>query len=116
MSFSDKPFPYGPFVPHWIPKQYIQNYFSWHGTDGLFVPNTTVEDVARVSPPSSVTDDHQEFQKDETWKLTLRRHDPVRKVDDWWEETFDAVIIANGHYSVPFVSQLSEAFLCFALL
>lgn len=88
MSLSDERFAYGPFAPHWVPKQYIQNYFASHHTDRFLVLNTTVEDVTR----------HEDI-----WKLTLRRHDPVQKVDIWWEEPFDAVVIANGHYSVPYV-------------
>ena len=90
MSFSDERFAYGPFAPHWVPKQYIQNYFSSHKIDQYLVLNTTVEDVSRST------------HRDE-WNLTLRRYDPIRGVDTWWEEQFDAVIIANGHYSVPFV-------------
>src|SRR5437667_10782291 len=39
----------------------------------------------------------------ERWKLKLRKHDTLRDVDIWWEEIFDAVGLANGHYSVPFV-------------
>jgi hypothetical protein len=90
MSFSDIPFAYGPFVPHWVPKQYIENYFSAHKTDSLLVLNTTVEDVSK-SPAG-----HR-------WSVTLRQHDSVARLDRWWREEFDAVIIANGHYSVPFV-------------
>lgn len=92
MSFTDLPFPYGPFTPHWIPKQYIENYFSWHRTDDLLVLNTTVEDVALIDRAS------------ERWRLTLRRPDATRDEEEWWQEEFDALIIANGHYSVPFVS------------
>jgi cation diffusion facilitator CzcD-associated flavoprotein CzcO len=88
MSLSDEKFAYGPFAPHWVPKQYIQNYFASHRTDRFLVLNTTVEEVTR----------HQNG-----WNLTLRRYDPVEKVDIWWEEQFDAVVIANGHYSVPYV-------------
>jgi cation diffusion facilitator CzcD-associated flavoprotein CzcO len=95
MSFSDRPFAYGPFVPHHVPRQYIENYFSVHQTDSLLVLNTTVEDVSRVFPPSS--------EPRERWKLTLRKYDSVRHADVWWEEVFDAVILANGHYSIPFV-------------
>lgn len=95
MSFSDRPFPYGPFVPHWVPKQYIENYFAWQRTDSCLVMNTAVEDVSRLN---------------ERWKLTLRRVDQTRHVDIWWEEEFDALIIANGHYSVPFVC---NALTCF---
>jgi cation diffusion facilitator CzcD-associated flavoprotein CzcO len=95
MSFSDQSFPYGPFVPHWVPKQYIENYFAWHRTDTSLVLNTIVEDVSRIP----IKEHHSEGQ----WNLTLRRFDPTRQLDIWWEEKFDAVILANGHYSVPFV-------------
>ena len=88
MSLSDERFAYGPFAPHWVPKQYIQNYFTSHRTDRFLVLNTTVEDVSRDA---------------DNWKLTLRRYDAVRKLDVWWAEHFDAVVIANGHYSVPYV-------------
>ncbi|KAK6697127.1 hypothetical protein SNK05_013569 [Fusarium graminearum] len=37
------------------------------------------------------------------WRLTLRKYDPLRRVDVWWQEDFDAVILANGHYAVPWV-------------
>ncbi|TKW57271.1 Thiol-specific monooxygenase [Colletotrichum tanaceti] len=35
--------------------------------------------------------------------LTLRKFDAARNVDIWWQEVFDAVVLANGHYSVPYV-------------
>lgn len=101
MSFSDVPFAYGPFVPHYIPRQYIENYISGHGIDGLLVLGTTVEDVSKLKDGEGDGNGNTE-----TWKLTLRKYDVVRGVDEWWEEIFDAVIIANGHYSVPFVSIL----------
>lgn len=99
MSFTKIPFPYGPFVPHHVPKQYIENYFSWHQTDSSLVLNTTVEDLVRLPK--------------DRWRLVLRVHDASRKVDEWWEEEFDAVILANGHYSVPFIPNVTglEAYL-----
>ncbi|KAH7083972.1 dimethylaniline monooxygenase (N-oxide forming) [Paraphoma chrysanthemicola] len=93
MSFSDHRFAYGPFAPHWIPRQYVENYFSRHKLDRYLVLNTTVEDLSRLDVR-------------EGWKLVLRRYDPIGKVDVWWEEEFDAVVLANGHYSVPFVPQV----------
>lgn len=90
MSFSDSRFSYGPFPPHWVPRQYIANYFSEHRTDSLLVLNTTVEEVRKLPR--------------DRWQLTLRRYDAVKHVDIWWEEEYDAVVIANGHYTVPFVS------------
>lgn len=95
MSFSDIQFAYGPFVPHWVVKQYIENYFSTHRTDSLLVLRTTVEDVTKLPNTSTGLD---------RWSLTLRRYDPVTQVDVWWKEEYDAVIFANGHYSVPYVS------------
>ena len=100
MSLSDKRFAYGPFAPHWVPKQYIQDYFASHHTDRFLVLNTTVEDVTR----------HRDI-----WKLTLRRHDPVQRVDIWWEEHFDALVIADGHYSVPYVCHSTFQYLTIAI-
>lgn len=95
MSFSDEKFAYGPFAPHYVPRQYVENYFSTHGVDKYLVLNTTVEDITQIPPESD--------EDAERWKLTLRKYDAFRHVDLWWEETFDAVILANGHYSVPYV-------------
>ncbi|KAI0138211.1 putative dimethylaniline monooxygenase [Hypoxylon sp. NC0597] len=98
MCFSDRRFAYGPFAPHHVPRQYVESYFSFHGTDSLLSLNTTVEDVSKLKPTSK--------SGLERWKLTLRKYDPSRHVDVWWQEEFDAVVLANGHYSVPFVPQV----------
>ncbi|OAA56635.1 iron transport multicopper oxidase fet3 precursor [Niveomyces insectorum RCEF 264] len=95
MSLSDRRFAYGPFVPHWIPKNYIREYFSRHGEDALLSLNTTVEDISRIEEPARGPLNR--------WALTLRRHDITRNVDEWWREEFDAVVLANGHYAVPYV-------------
>ncbi|KAL7621349.1 hypothetical protein AAE478_008670 [Parahypoxylon ruwenzoriense] len=95
MSFSDRRFAYGPFAPHYVPRQYIESYFSVHKTDSSLVLDTTVEDISKHEPSSE--------HGLERWKLTLRRYDPARHVDIWWEEVFDAVVLANGHYSVPYI-------------
>jgi hypothetical protein len=57
--------------------------------------NTTVEDATRIQA--------NDLSRPSGWRLTLRRHDPVRNVDQWWQENFDALIIANGHYTVPYI-------------
>lgn len=96
MSFSDARFAYGPFAPHYVPRQYIEGYFANHRADRFLVLGTTVEDVTRIAPQNP--DGH------DRWRLTLRRYDRGRDVDEWWQEEADAVIFANGHYSVPYVS------------
>jgi hypothetical protein len=97
MSFSDIPFAYGPFVPHHIPRQYVESYFSFHKTDVLLTLNTTLEDLTLI-PSSSASS--------QKWKLALRKHDQVQNVDIWWEQVFDAVVLANGHYTVPFIPEV----------
>lgn len=99
MSFSDRLFAYGPFPPHYVPRQYIEDYFSHHKTDSFLVLNTTLEDLTKLPPAEKGGLDR--------WKLTLRKYDALRHLDIWWEEEFDAVIIATGHYSVPYVRPLS---------
>ncbi|KAI0010861.1 putative dimethylaniline monooxygenase [Xylariaceae sp. FL0662B] len=101
MCFSDRRFAYGPFVPHYVPRQYVESYFPAHGTDSLLTLNTTVEDISKVAAPSSAGGDGGGGL--ERWKLTLRKYDAARHVDVWWEQVFDAVILANGHYSVPYI-------------
>ncbi|KAK0632502.1 hypothetical protein B0T14DRAFT_420442 [Immersiella caudata] len=95
MSFSDRKFAYGPFAPHYIPRQYIENYFSNHKTDSFLVLGTTLEDLSQI-PATKAGGINR-------WKLTLRTYDPARSIDVWWEEDFDAVILATGHYSIPYV-------------
>ncbi|EFY91634.1 dimethylaniline monooxygenase, putative [Metarhizium acridum CQMa 102] len=98
MCFSDSRFAYGPFVPHYIARQYVENYFAIRKTDAFLQLNTTVEDLSSVALP--------ERGGARGWKLTLRKYDATRNVDVWREEFFDAVMLANGHYSVPYVPQV----------
>ena len=37
------------------------------------------------------------------WILTLRQPNENGQEDYWWSESFDAAIVAAGHYSVPFI-------------
>jgi cation diffusion facilitator CzcD-associated flavoprotein CzcO len=100
MSFSDQPFSYGPFVPHYVPRQYIETYFSTQKTDEYLSLNTTVEDVSQL--PAATKGGLK------PWRLTLRKYDSLRHLDVWWQEDFDAVILANGHYAIPWVSTLTS--------
>lgn len=62
--------------------------------------STTVEKVER---------------KGEEWVLTLRKSDLLyrgKPSDYWWQETFDAVIVATGHYNlanIPKIEGIDEA-------
>ncbi|KAL1987784.1 hypothetical protein VTN96DRAFT_2624 [Rasamsonia emersonii] len=101
MSFSQEPIPairsptsikiHGedtPFRHHTVIRQYIEDLLNRNGYQDLVEYNTTVENA----------------RKDKTlnkWVLTLRRQG--RQYDYWWQETFDALVVASGHYSVPYI-------------
>lgn len=72
---------------HWkVVRKYIQGLLQRDGYEDLVSYSTTVERVEKVG--------HE-------WKVTLRK-DGTQK-DYWWVEWFDAVVVASGHYSVPYV-------------
>ncbi|KUJ13570.1 putative dimethylaniline monooxygenase [Mollisia scopiformis] len=102
MAFTHTPFPkdnsadsvrrYGsnnPTRPYQIIERYIEDGFKEYRH--LLSLSTTVENVEKVG---------------EEWVLTLRKaNEPLRgeHKDYWWQEKFDAVVVATGHYNVPFI-------------
>ncbi|KAJ5445778.1 Flavin monooxygenase FMO [Penicillium cf. griseofulvum] len=102
MAFTHTPFPEinsasstrhlghsNPTRPFRVVRKYLEDVFQ----DYLHLAslNTTVERVEK---------------RDRKWTLALRQPghgDGNTPKDYWWEEQFDAVIVASGHYSVPFV-------------
>lgn len=104
MSFTQEPFPsqlsalsvrqYGPNSPfrhREVVREWIQGLFNRNGYERLVEYNTTVERAEKIG---------------QDWVLTLRRSTQDEGEDIWWQETFDAVIVANGHYSIPFVPEV----------
>lgn len=101
MSFSQEPFPEertalniqrhgqaSPFRNWKVVRGYIQSLVDRKGYQEWVSYKTFVELV------------HKE--KDGKWVLTLRKPLPSGQ-DEWWTENFDAVIVASGHYTVPFI-------------
>ncbi|EXJ83956.1 hypothetical protein A1O3_04623 [Capronia epimyces CBS 606.96] len=110
MSFTYAPFPminsafgvsrYGlnnPTRPWKVVKKYLEDLFAPYLQ--YLSLNTRVEKIEKV---------------DDKWLLTLRRSNLVyqgKTHDFWWQETFDAVIAATGHYliaNIPDVPGLAE--------
>ncbi|KAL2836588.1 hypothetical protein BJY01DRAFT_251919 [Aspergillus pseudoustus] len=99
MAFTHTPLP----VQNWIgsirkfgrdnlsrPRRAVLRYL-----EDLFVPhlhllvlNTSAEKVEKF-----------EEEEGRRWKLTLRRRGISK--DYWWQEMFDAVVAASGHFTVP---------------
>lgn len=99
MEFSQEPIPalrsdhsislHGndtPFRSHQVIRQYIEDLVDRKGYRDFLEYNTTVELVEKHG---------------EEWRVVLRKGG--EELDYWWEERFDAVVVANGHFSVPYV-------------
>ncbi|OGM45768.1 monooxygenase [Aspergillus bombycis] len=79
-----------PFRHHTVIRQYIEDLLNRNGYQDLVEYNTTVE-RAEKDPKTG------------KWTLTLRRAGEPNGLDYWWTETFDALVVASGHYAVPYV-------------
>jgi cation diffusion facilitator CzcD-associated flavoprotein CzcO len=103
MEYSQEPFPttvtelsraaHGPDTPfrHWTDvKGYVADMFARNGYPDLVSYNTTVERAEKVG---------------EEWKVTLRRDG--QHSDYWWVEWFDAVVVASGHFWVPYIPAIA---------
>ncbi|KAI1063139.1 hypothetical protein LB507_005674 [Fusarium sp. FIESC RH6] len=72
---------------HWkVMRDYVASIIERNHYEDLISYNTTVE--------------HVEKERDE-WRVVLRKEGD--ELDYWWEERFDAVVVASGHYWVPYV-------------
>ncbi|TDZ53825.1 Thiol-specific monooxygenase [Colletotrichum trifolii] len=104
MQFTQEPFPqqqsewsvaaHGADTPfrHWSHVQkYVQSLVERRGYQDLVEYNTTVERAERDKPTGE-------------WRVTLRKEG--EQTDYWWQETFDAVVVASGHYSVPYIPSI----------
>lgn len=87
MAFSDQSWPEDTqlFPRHTEVLSYLQKYAE--EVRDLIQFNTQVQHI-RQTPTGS-------------WKITCRQVTQLSSLDSTQEETFDAVIIANGHYDVP---------------
>ncbi|KAK4442954.1 hypothetical protein QBC34DRAFT_312070 [Podospora aff. communis PSN243] len=100
MAFTTEPFPptlsertlrkYGPgaqFRHREVIREWIEGIFLKGGYEKFLELSTTVERAEKVGGE---------------WVLTLRK-EGVGEKDYWWQERLDAVVVASGHYNVPWV-------------
>jgi cation diffusion facilitator CzcD-associated flavoprotein CzcO len=101
MSFSEEPIPdkaselsiskHGndtPFRHYSVIRDYITSLVQRNGYEKFVSYGTTVELAEKVG---------------KQWRLVLRKETETGEEDEWSEEWFDAVIVANGHYNVPYI-------------
>ncbi|KAJ6526811.1 hypothetical protein B0H19DRAFT_1275646 [Mycena capillaripes] len=89
-------------------QRHVRAYASLHGLnldDKPFSPLSTP-----VTSYSTRVQAIQKCNETATWTLTLRRlqwlPESRRLKADWWTETFDAVVVAAGHYTTPYVPRI----------
>ena len=105
MQFSQEPIPESrsalsisrhgedtPFRHHSVIQNYISSLVNRKGYEKFVSYNTAVENAEKVG---------------KEWKLILRQNDEKSRKDHWWVEWFDAIIIASGHYNVPYVPKIN---------
>ncbi|CAI6323161.1 unnamed protein product [Periconia digitata] len=78
-----------PFRHHSVIRNYIADLVNRRGYEKLVSYETTVELAEKVG---------------KEWRLVLRKNG--NRQDEWWEERFDAVVVANGHYHVPYIPRI----------
>jgi cation diffusion facilitator CzcD-associated flavoprotein CzcO len=67
----------------------VEGLVNRRGYADLVSYNTTVEKVTKINGE---------------WEVVLRKSGEIH--DYWWREYFDAVVIANGHYSIPYIPDI----------
>lgn len=106
MCFSQEPIPeivserslaqYGPDSPfrnRELIREWIEGVFIRGQTKHLIQFKTTVE-LAEYD------------QKSAEWILTLRSEQPGKEADYWWQERFDALVVASGHFYLPYIPEV----------
>ncbi|KAJ4295588.1 hypothetical protein N0V90_007601 [Kalmusia sp. IMI 367209] len=79
-----------PFRHHSVVREFIAGLVKRNGYDKFVSYNTSVELAEKI--------DHE-------WRVVLRK-DGGASEDEWWEERFDAVVVASGHYNVPYIPKI----------
>jgi hypothetical protein len=77
-----------PFRHHSTVREYVEALVNRNGYAKMVSYNTTVELAEKVG---------------KEWRLILSKDGDVKGENDWWEERFDAVIVASGHFNVPYI-------------
>jgi hypothetical protein len=104
MSYSQEAIPAGasalsiskygentPFRHHSIVRSFVESLVKRNDYEKLVSYDTTVELVEKVG---------------NEYRLVLRKPNAKTGQDEWWEERFDAVVVASGHFNVPYIPHI----------
>lgn len=71
-------------------RKYLEKIVEEYSLSNYFRTNSSVELV-------------EKDEKTNKWVLTIRKKPRFSKIEQWYTEEFDAVVVANGHCNVPFI-------------
>ncbi|KAJ5893254.1 dimethylaniline monooxygenase [Penicillium taxi] len=104
MCFTKEPIPivlseqtlaqYGPSSPfrhREVMRNWVESVFGCADNRRLIELETSVELAERVG---------------DEWVLTLRNLIPSEMKNYWWQEKFDALVVASGHYYLPYIPDI----------
>jgi hypothetical protein len=77
-----------PFRHHAVVRKFVESLVRRNGYENLVSYNTTVELAEKIG---------------NEWRLVLRKENSQDSQDEWWEERFDAICVASGHFNVPYI-------------
>ncbi|KAF8698051.1 hypothetical protein HU200_035563 [Digitaria exilis] len=80
---------------------YLKDFCAAFGLEDAVRLNTKVVRVAMAPPPSETTPPVGYYSSDVKWQVRSVRVEPDGDERVAVEEVFDAVVVANGHYSQP---------------
>ncbi|GAV27274.1 hypothetical protein PMKS-000738 [Pichia membranifaciens] len=84
---------YHPFATHQQVLKYIQDFTSQNHLKKYIRFNSTVEKV---------------YKKEGKWVVVVAQIDRENGVEEWYSETFDAVLLAVGRFNIPFVPEVEN--------
>ncbi|CCE92058.1 uncharacterized protein TDEL_0D04740 [Torulaspora delbrueckii] len=68
---------------------HLKNFILENKLEEHYRLNTSIEYVDKMGP--------------DKWIVVAKKSDPNKDHDDWYLESFDAVVVANGHFQIPYV-------------
>lgn len=70
-------------------KTHLKSFLLENNLEEHYRLNTSIEYVDKMGP--------------DKWIVVAKKSDPNKDHDDWYLESFDAVVVANGHFQIPYV-------------
>ncbi|ODV82001.1 FAD/NAD(P)-binding domain-containing protein [Suhomyces tanzawaensis NRRL Y-17324] len=93
------------FVDGLVVQEYIDTYIKRNSSNERFnlQKDSTIEDVERI--PRENLEETDTNLLPYRFRLTVRKH-LNESQDLWYQQDFDAVVVAVGHYHVPFIPEV----------